>query len=303
MATLEEGWDSFAASLTLERGLASATLESYGRDIHFFIGFLKGRGKYACSSIARDDVIAYLDLLRLKRQKPSSRARAFTSIREFLTHLESQRYTNANASANLDSPKRGLVLPRLLGEEAVSRIIDNVSGADARSLRDRAMLELLYDCGLRVSELCSLEMEDIRPDEELIRCRGKGDKERIIPVNSSARDALARYLSVRELFFRHRIPREIFLTRRGAKFTRQGVFKMLKERAAEAGVDPESVSPHVLRHCFASHLLANGADIRAIQEMLGHASIGTTQIYTHVDEKRIWEIHAKYHPRADFPKA
>jgi integrase/recombinase XerD len=162
------------------------------------------------------------------------------------------------------------------------------------------MLEMLYGSGLRVSELCDLSVQDFIADADLIRCFGKGSKERFVPVGVAEGHALARYLAEgRGAFDRTGgAERHMFLTRLGRKFTRMGVFKMLKERAAAAGLDPAVVSPHVLRHCFASHLLAHGADIRAIQEMLGHASIATTQIYTHVDQARFAELHRKHHPRA-----
>ena len=177
-------------------------------------------------------------------------------------------------------------------------MLDEVKGEDPVSLRDRAMLEVMYGCGLRVSELCELKREDIVADGELLRILGKGSKERIVPIGGAAGRALAAYLGgARESFARGDLAgRHVFLTRLGKPFTRQGVFKIVRARAAAVGIAPDRISPHVLRHCFASHMLSHGADIRAIQELLGHADIGTTQVYTHVDAARFEEIH-RLHPR------
>ena len=262
--------------------------------------FLEKRGRAGASSVTRGDVVGYLETLRKSAKRASSRARAFVAIKEFFAHLKEMRYVAANPVEGLEAPKKGLVLPKILPEESMRRLIESVSGDEPRDLRDRAMLELLYGCGLRVSELCELVMESFPEGAEIVRCFGKGSKERIVPVGHEAGAALTRYLSSgRCAFDRGNLAeRHIFLTRLGGKFTRMGVFKILKQRATAAGLDASVVSPHVLRHCFASHLLAHGADIRAIQEMLGHASISTTQVYTHVDQPRLSEIHHKYHPRA-----
>jgi len=300
MAALSEGLASFDAFLALERGLAPKTLEAYGRDVRFFAEFLRReRNRTDCAAIARADVVAYLERLRAMRRRPATRARAFTAVRTFLRHLHEQRYAPHDVSEGLEAPKKDLVLPKVLSEDAVARLVTSVDGAEVRDVRDRAMLELLYDGGFRVSEVCALETADVRMDDHVIVCRGKGSKERIVPITVAAGRALDRYLAAaRGAFAKSLEVRPLFLTRLGRAFTRQGVFKMLKERAAAAGLDPAVVSPHVLRHCFATHLLAHGADIRAIQELLGHASIGTTQMYTHVDATHLRDIHTKYHPRA-----
>ena len=179
-------------------------------------------------------------------------------------------------------------------------MLDEIAGEDPRSLRDRAMLEVMYGCGLRVSELCNLKGEDLVGDGELLRILGKGSKERIVPIGSSAGRALTRYLEGAREFFAHGNLAEthVFLSRLGRPLTRQGVFKIVRERSAAVGIAANRISPHVLRHCYASHMLAHGADIRAIQELLGHADIGTTQVYTHVDTAKFGEIHRRYHPRA-----
>ncbi len=299
-ASLAEGAELFQSHLAFARGVAPKTLEAYGRDVRFFLDHVAANGIASCAAIMREHVREYLDHLRVSRRRPSSRARAFVAVREFLAFLKASGLSPHDASAGLDAPKKGLALPKTLAEDAVQRLVASVGGDTPRDLRDRAMLEMLYGSGLRVSELCDLSIQDFIADADLIRCFGKGSKERFVPVGVAEGHALARYLSEgRGAFDRTGgAERHMFLTRLGRKFTRMGVFKMLKERAAAAGLDPAVVSPHVLRHCFASHLLAHGADIRAIQEMLGHASIATTQIYTHVDQARFAEVHRKHHPRA-----
>ena len=303
MTALESCAEAFAADLALARGLSPKTVEAYGRDVRNFLAFLAARGKTAPDALARADVADHVGALRAAGRKASTRARAFVSVREFLAYLAATRATARDLSEGLEAPKKNVVLPRVLDEETTRKILESAGGATPRDLRDRAMLEFLYGCGLRVSELCGLELQDVIADAGVVRCRGKGSKERIVPVGRPAATALARYLaSARDSFARgNAAERRIFLTRLGRPFTRMGVFKMLRERAAAAGVDAKAVSPHVLRHCFATDLLAHGADIRAIQEMLGHASIATTQIYTHVDRARLNAVHGTYHPRAEFP--
>ena len=299
-ANLAEGAESFRSHLAFVRGVAPKTLEAYGRDVRFFLDHVSSKGVERCDGITREQVRGYLDQLRTSRHRPSSRARAFVAVREFLAHLKEAGFSPRDVSAGLDAPKKGLALPKTLTEDAVRRLVSSVCGTTPRDLRDRAMLEMLYGSGLRVSELCDLSVGDFIADADLIRCFGKGSKERFVPVGVEEGRALARYLSGgRGAFDRTGgAERHMFLTRLGRGFTRMGVFKMLKERAAAAGLDPAVVSPHVLRHCFATHLLAHGADIRAIQEMLGHSSIATTQIYTHVDQTRFAEVHRLHHPRA-----
>jgi len=303
MSPLASCAEAFAADLALARGLSPKTVEAYGRDVRAFLEFLAARGKTTPGALARADVADHVGALRAAGRKASTRARAFVAVREFLAFLASTRATARDLSEGLESPKKNLVLPRVLDEATTLKILQSADGVDPRSLRDRAMLEFLYGCGLRVSELCGLELQDVVADAGVVRCRGKGSKERIVPIGVPAASALARYLaSARESFTRgNAAERRIFLTRLGRPFTRMGVFKMLRERAAAAGVDAKAVSPHVLRHCFATDLLAHGADVRAIQEMLGHASIATTQVYTHVDRARLGTVHRTYHPRADFP--
>ncbi|MGN0846684.1 MAG: tyrosine recombinase [Kiritimatiellia bacterium] len=301
MSSLAEGLSLFRTWIALERGLAPKTLEAYGRDVGAFIAFLKGRGRADVREITRADVVDYLEKMRKDRKRSSTRARAFVALHEFLHHLKEEGMVGIDVAEGLEAPKKNLVLPRVLDEDATRRLVTSVNGVTPRDLRDRAMLEVLYDCGLRVSELCSLEVRDFISDAEVVRCRGKGSKERVVPMGVACGHAVRRYLeSARESFVKgNAAERHLFVTRLGRSFSRIGVFKLLRERAAAAGIDPSAISPHVLRHCFATHMLAHGADIRAIQDMLGHASISTTQIYTHVDQRRLADVHRLHHPRAE----
>lgn len=204
-----------------------------------------------------------------------------------------------NITASIISPETGRKLPHSLSEDDVSKLLNSINGSSPYDVRDRAILELFYACGLRVSELTSLKMNDVKVDEKLVKCTGKGGKSRIVPLGTGAYNALLNYLDHgRERFARGNASEMgLFLTQRGAPFTRQGIFKMLAKRAKDALLK-EHVHPHMLRHSFATHLLANGAPVRVIQEMLGHADIATTQVYTHVNDKLIKSIHSRFHPRS-----
>ena len=294
--------DDFITALMLEKGMSENTCVGYRQDLVRFAAFLKGRKIDAAASVRRDDIVDFLASERDLGLEGSTRSRRLAAIRVFFRYLKERRLVPHDPSDLMDAPKKALVLPRVLSEEEVSRMIEEVAGEDPRSLRDRAILEVLYGCGLRVSELCALSREDVVADGELLRILGKGTKERIVPIGASAGAALRRYLEgARESFARGNLSESrIFLTRLGRPFTRQGVFKVIRARAAAVGIAAERVSPHVLRHCFASHMLAHGADIRAIQELLGHADIGTTQVYTHVDTARFEEVH-RLHPRHELP--
>ena len=292
--------DDFVTALMLEKGMSENTCVGYRQDLVRFAAFLKDRKVDAAASVRRDDIVDFLASERELGLEGSTRSRRLAAIRVFFRYLKERRLVPHDPSDLMDTPKKALVLPRVLSEEEVSRMIEEVSGEDPRSLRDRAILEVLYGCGLRVSELCAFRREDIVADGELLRILGKGSKERLVPIGLAAGQALVRYFEgAREAFARGNLAEtHVFVTRLGRPFTRQGVFKIIRDRATAVGIAADRVSPHVLRHCFASHMLAHGADIRAIQELLGHADIGTTQIYTHVDTARFGEIHKRYHPRA-----
>ena len=301
MSFPEDCLDLFEASLTLEQGLSPNTLEAYGRDVRRFCVFLSGRGVSSPDGISRDNIAAYLGSLLEEEKLASTRARAFAAIKSFLKYLLREGLIKEDVSDGLPVPKRIRPLPRVLTPEDMERLILSVDSKESpRDLRDRAILEILYGSGLRVSELCDLKMSHIVDNGELLRVTGKGSKDRLIPIGAGAGTALSLYLSNGRSTFADKGKGGdfVFLTRLGRPFTRVGIFKMIRERAKACGIDPTMISPHVLRHCFASHLLSNGADLRAIQDMLGHASIDTTQIYTHVDQARISDIHQKFHPRS-----
>ena len=292
--------DAFLGSLRFERSMAENTCAAYGRDLRFFAEFLGKRGVSESADVTRAEIDAYLGEEREEGKKSTTRARRMAAIRMWLKFLKERRYIRKNPAELIDAPKKAKALPKVLSEEETFRMLDAVSGKDPRELRDRAMLEVMYGCGLRVSELCALSTDDIIADGELLRVLGKGSKERVVPIGKAAGRALTDYFaSARDVFTKgDPSVTTVFVTRLRQPFTRQAVFKMIKERATAVGIDPKRISPHVLRHCFASHMLQHGADIRAIQELLGHADIGTTQIYTHVDTHRFGELHRRFHPRA-----
>ena len=296
--TFAEEIDAFVGALRFEREMAENTCVAYAHDLRDFAAALARRGKASAAELTRADVADYLRAERDAGRRSSTRARHAVAIRMWLRFLKARRWIVSDPSELLDTPKKARPLPRVLSEEEVFAMLDAVKDADPRSLRDRALLEVLYGCGLRVSELCDLRQEDLLAGGELVRVLGKGAKERIVPLGGAAGRALAAYCaSARDVFTRGNLAEtHIFVTRLGRPFTRQGVFKIIRERALAVGIAPGRISPHVLRHCFASHMLQHGADIRAIQELLGHADVGTTQVYTHVDAARLAEVH-KLHPR------
>ncbi len=292
--------EDFISALRFERELAENTCAAYARDLADFAAWAGRRGRVRADELTRADIDAYLCAARERGLSTATRCRRTAAVRMWLRHLKSRRRVKENPTELLDPPKKGRALPKVLSEVETFRLLDGIEGDAPRELRDRAMLETMYGCGLRVSEACDLRLDDVVADGELLRVLGKGSKERFVPLGGAAAHALRRYAESARAVFTRGDPSEthVFVTRLGKPFTRQGIFKVIRERAASVGIAAARVSPHVLRHCFASHLLQRGADIRAIQEMLGHADVGTTQIYTHVDAARFGELHRRYHPRA-----
>jgi len=290
----------FIGALRFERGMAENTCCAYERDLRLFAEWAAAQGKKQPEELSRAEIVNFLQEERAEGRKGTTRARRTAAIRQFYRLLRERHAIAKDPTELLDPPKKTQPLPRILTEAEVFALLDAIDGKDARSLRDRALLETLYGCGLRVSEACDLDLDDIVADGELVRVAGKGSKERVVPIGHAAGQAINAYLEAgRAVFTRgNAYETHLFVTRLGGPFTRQGVFKIIRQRAQAVGIDAARISPHVLRHCFASHMLQHGADIRAIQELLGHADIGTTQIYTHVDPARFGEIHRKYHPRA-----
>jgi integrase/recombinase XerD len=289
----------FLDHIAYERGLSANTRSAYEADLAAFWGYLDMLGaKPDFRQVTRDHIAGFLSDQRGKKMSAATVARRLVAIRIFFAFLQSEGHVTANVTEVMATPRKGRVLPRTLSEADVARLLVSVSGERALDIRDRCMIELFYACGLRVSEVTALRIGDVRIPDGVLRCVGKGDKQRLIPLGSEACRWVERYLSQARPSFAHGCGTEpaLFLTRRGEPFTRQGIYDMLKKRARAAQISVP-LSPHVLRHCFASHLLAHGAHVRAIQEMLGHADIATTQIYTHVDVEHVTRTHARFHPR------
>ncbi len=298
--------DQFLSYLRVERGLAGNTIEAYGRDLAKYLKFLGKRGIIALEKSSRKEITNYL----LGLKKPGHReerglsstsvARNLVAIKMFHRFLVTEGYAKDDHTANMQSGMTSawawIRVPDVLTISEVNKLLKSPDDSPA-GIRDRAILELLYATGMRVSELISLKLTDLNLEFGYIRCFGKGSKERIVPFGKEALLRLKKYLEkVRPALSKGKGAPSLFLTRLGRGFTRQGLWKLVKKYARKAKLK-KKIFPHTLRHSFATHLLQGGADLRSVQEMLGHSDISTTQIYTHVDRERLKRIHAKYHPR------
>jgi integrase/recombinase XerD len=282
----------FLALLAARR--APRTVDAYRRDLADLASFLGKRPADA----TEEEIKAWLADLRGRGQAPSSVARRAAAARAFYRHLVLLGARSENPAADVDLPRRRSRLPRTLSPAEVERLIDAANGTTPRSLRDRALVELLYGAGLRVSEAVGLERGGIDLESRLVRCIGKGDKERIVPLGREGVEALRRYLSRGRPYLDRRHRPELFLNAQGGALTRAGAFLILRKLAEKAGLEPQRVHPHILRHSFATHLLEGGADLRSVQEMLGHADLGTTELYTHVSDRRRRDTYYSAHPHA-----
>ncbi len=286
----------FLEYLTVEKGLARNTILAYERDLEELRGYLR-REKKKWTSVKEENVVKFIHLRSREGLSARSLARLVSSIRSFFKFLVLSGILESNPSEQLSSPATWRSLPKVLTVKEVEKLLRTPPETKPQGIRDRAILEVLYGAGLRVSELATLKARDVNLSDGFLLCRGKGGKERIVPLGSSAAAAVQRYLSeVRPLFSKSHEP-ELFLTRRGKSFTRQGFWKLLRNYSLKAGL-ASKISPHILRHSFATHLLERGADLRSVQIMLGHSQITTTQIYTHVSRERLRRVYDKYHPRA-----
>ncbi|MFP6741680.1 MAG: site-specific tyrosine recombinase XerD [Alphaproteobacteria bacterium] len=289
--------ESFLEMLTAERGAAALTIDAYRRDLDDYTDFLVRRGATPVDADA-DAVRAYLGHL-VGRFAASTSARRLSCLRQFHKFLFAEEVRGDDPTATIDSPRRRAPLPKILSESEVDDLLRAARARDGASgARCLALVELIYATGLRVSELVGLPLATVGGDPRFLVVRGKGDKERLVPVGGAAKDAVAAYLLVRGEFLRSAAVSPWLFPSRGAEghLTRRRFGQILKDLAIEAGIEPRRVSPHVLRHAFASHLLAHGADLRAVQQMLGHADIATTQIYTHVLEERLKALVRDHHP-------
>lgn len=286
--------DGFCDLLWLEDGLAANTLQSYRRDMMQFARWLEGKSLLA---VVQGDMETYLQYRYRRRGSPRSTARQLSTLKRFYRlALRDGRVTH-DPTVRLDAPKLPRGLPKSMSEAEVEALLAAPLGDDVLSVRDRAMLEVLYASGLRVSELVGLRLQSVNVDMGVVQVMGKGNKERIVPLGEMAVEALLRYLhQARDSLLRGRVSEALFVTQRGEAMTRQAFWYLIKRRARQAGLF-KLPSPHVMRHAFATHLLNHGADLRVVQLLLGHADVATTQIYTHVARERLKQLHARHHPR------
>lgn len=304
-ASMDEDLEAFVTYLVAEAGLSENTVSAYRRDLKDYANFLRGteQGTYLTEPnfrrVERQDVIDYLGHLRRERKlKRSTVARKLTAIRQLHKFLLREELTDEDPTANVDRPKQKKSLPEVISEEQCMQLLAAPDRSTPEGLRDAAMLTLLYATGLRVSELVNLGTHDLNVEEGLVRVKGKGNKERLVPVADEALRLVQKYMkTARAEFMKYHDEDGIFLSRQGRPYTREGFWQRMKHYVAKAGL-PDDVSPHTLRHSFATHLLSGGADLRSIQEMLGHSSLAVTETYTHVSNERKKQVYDDSHPRA-----
>lgn len=294
---MDQYLDIFLNYLIVEKGLAANTVEAYGRDLSRYLQHLQDTQVAKINSVSQADVLAFLAGLKDCGLSPRSRARTLSAVRSFHRFLVTEKLADKDPTLLLESPRVLRSLPRLLSQAEVERLLAAPQGAEPLAVRDRAMLEVLYATGLRVSELVGLQVADVNRNLGCLSTLGKGGKQRLVPLGEVALAAIEEYLAAARTGLKPRENcRALFLNRRGTALTRQGFWKILRRNALSAGLGFK-IYPHMLRHSFATHLLENGADLRAVQVMLGHADISTTQIYTHVLRERLKQVHQQYHPR------
>lgn len=298
-APLPEVCLGFLSHLEVEKGYSAATVRAYATDLEQFASHLLRRGKdlAAYAAVTREDATGFLAELHRQRQKKSSMARKLSSLRSFFRYLLRNRLLDANPLTGLRNPRQEQRQPRALNVDQACAVMDGPARPGPEGARDLALVELLYGSGLRVSEALSLSLEDVRADRGFVRVRGKGSKERLAPLSEASRVRILEYLAQRQGLVCNASPEALFLGRRGGALSRREAQRIVSRLALGAGVD-QRVHPHTLRHSFASHLLQAGADLRSVQEMLGHSRLSTTERYTHLDLRRIMEVYDKAHPRA-----
>ncbi len=296
---LRRAFDEYLTYLQIERGLSENTLTAYRRDLTQYIEFIQQLSLTNWDEVERHHIVQFLAKLKGENKSPATISRMISAIRSFHQFLVNDEHVKTDVSLHIEMPKKGRSLPDVLSLEEVNQLLD-IQGESPLDIRNKAMLELLYATGLRVSELIDLEMNDVHITMGFVRCIGKGGKERIVPIGALAIEAMQDYLEYARpiLVKRNKGERKFFVNHHGRPLSRQGFWKLLKKLANEQGLN-RSITPHTLRHSFATHLLENGADLRSVQEMLGHADISTTQIYTHVSKSRLTDTYRQYHPRAE----
>ncbi len=292
--------DEYLSTLAIERGYSTRTVEAYGSDLADFLNFLQAQKLNRLEEISVPHVLLYLADLRKRGLGEETIARRLSSLRGFFKFLVLEHDLPENPLETIEGPKPRRKLPFVLSVREVEKLLEAPEEGSLLGLRDKAMLELMYASGLRVSELIGLCLYEVNLEIGFVRVKGKGGKERLVPMGVPAKESLERYLREgRPKLLRPGVDQpQVFLSRRGKPLTRQRFWQIIKRYALQVGIDPENITPHVLRHSFATHLLENGADLRTVQALLGHASLATTQIYTHVQAETLRRIHAQYHPRA-----
>ncbi|SDF04031.1 site-specific tyrosine recombinase XerD [Myxococcus virescens] len=297
--------DAFIAFIRAERGLSGKTVDAYAADINVYFEDLRSRGVSDVTQARQEDVSAHLASLGKRGLGKRSQARHLAALRGFHRFLVAERMADKDPTEDLDTPRSARKLPSFLTLEEVEQLLAAPDERTSTGVRDKAMLEVLYATGLRVSELCGLGINDVQLTAGYLVAKGKGAKERLVPLGSVAIEKVQAYLAdSRPAVLGQRKSQALFVTPRGSGFTRQGFWKLLKRYALKAGI-VKPLSPHKLRHSFATHLVERGADLRAVQQMLGHADLATTQIYTHVNAARLRSVYDEFHPRSDVfvPKA
>ena len=287
----------FRNYLIVERGLSLNSVSSYMTDLKLFFNFLDTRGIDSADKIRKKDIIDFMFNEKQRSMTSRTISRRLISIKLFFRFLQNEKYISHNEAELIESPKLWSNLPEVLSISEVERLLEQPDQTAAEGARDRAILEVLYATGMRISELANLKLVDFNAESGTVICKGKGNKERIIPVGSAAIDYINRYLEMhRGKYLKNEKCEFLFVTRLGGRFSRDGLYKTIQKYVNRLGLN-RKVSPHTLRHSFATHLLSSGADLRSIQAMLGHAQISTTQLYTRVDQAKLKSIHQKYHPR------
>lgn len=289
----------FLHFLIVEKKLTENTISAYRRDLNTYTHYLKTQLNIVTpAKIERPHIIQYLEMLREEGKATTSIARTISSIKSFHQFLYQEEYVSHDVSTHVETPKMERRLPRVLSQAEVEQLLNQPDLTTVTGLRNKAMLELLYATGIRVSELTQLNLNNLHVSVGFIQTIGKGNRERLVPVGQLATEAIENYLiKARPELLKNKREEALFLNRLGGRLTRQGFWKIVKQLAVEANIK-KNLSPHMLRHSFATHLLENGADLRSVQEMLGHADISTTQIYTHITNKRLKDIYKEHHPRA-----
>ena len=296
---IDNAIDNFINYIASEKGLSRNTISSYSTDLKRFSEFLHGTGITDVSGITTDGILDFLKSLKTNRLSSSSVVRYQVTIRNFFRFLLKEGVLKKDPVHILELPKKDRKLPQVMNESEVESLLDSPSliQDEKRRIRDKAMLEVMYATGLRVSELVGMTLNSIEMTVGFIKVKGKGSKERIVPIGDAAKEAVARYLEESRPAFVRRTTDALFLTQQGEAFTRQGFWKLLKTYLKKINIT-KHVSPHTLRHSFATHLLEHGADLRSVQLMLGHSDISTTQIYTHINTEMLKRMYDKYHPRS-----